>query len=306
MMKDRCYDLVRQHTFKMECIEKADELKQLLESERLHKEEGRLRAIYDLKGDPRHDEEKILSRFANTVEYIWNLRMTPILLVIAAIFFGMLTLLVAVFEISLYLEWSAASSLYQTWIQYSDSNEKGSFFLANIICMLPLAYICAASFYGFFKIKVNSFYALHPKQGTDPSCLVYSGMLLMRLSISVAYNFLELSQVKECAFFEVMGPLVKIQFLGEGFNKWIFPSLLLITVFLTAFDCYGRLLNCVGLKQFAFDEHFAEEKVIEGQGAIERYHKRKALLDAAEKNTQINELTDPLCSVNRTDATPLL
>lgn len=73
-------------------------------------------------------------------------------------------------------------------------------------------------------------------------------MLLMRLSIAVAYNFLELSRVKSCAFFEVMGPLVKISFLGEGFNKWIFPSLLLITIFMTVFDCFGRVLNCIGLK----------------------------------------------------------
>lgn len=148
-----------------------------------------------------------------------------------------------------------------------------------MICMVPLAYICAASFYGFFKIKINSFYALHPKQKTDPSCLVYSGMLFMRLSISVAYNFLELSKVKNCAFFEVMGPLVKIQFLGEGFNKWVFPSLLLITIFLTLFDCFGRLLNCIGMKQFAFDETFHEEKIIEGEAAIDRYHKRKQLLE---------------------------
>jgi hypothetical protein len=81
-------------------------------------------------------------------------------------------------------------------------------------------------------------------------------MLLMRLAIAVAYNFLELSRVKKCAFFEVMGPLVKIQFLGEGFNKWIFPTLFLLTIFLTAFDCIGRILNCVGLKQYALDDNY--------------------------------------------------
>lgn len=69
-----------------------------------------------------------------------------------------------------------------------------------------------------------------------------------------------------------MGPLVKIQFLGEGFNKWIFPSLFLLTIFLTFFDCIGRLLNCAGLKQFAFNEEYAEEKVIEGKAVIERHN----------------------------------
>ena len=46
-MKDRCYELVRTHTLKVEAIEAADSLKKVVESERLHKEEGRPRAIYD-------------------------------------------------------------------------------------------------------------------------------------------------------------------------------------------------------------------------------------------------------------------
>lgn len=75
---------------------------------------------------------------------------------------------------------------------------------------MPLAYICSCTYFGLFKIKINSFYALHSNRQTDPASLVFSGMLLMRLAIAVAYNFLELSRVKKCAFFEVMGPLVSI------------------------------------------------------------------------------------------------
>ena len=71
LMKDRCYELVRTHTLKVESIEAADSLKKVVESERLHKEEGRPRAIYDNKGDPRHEEDRIMSRFANRLEYIW-------------------------------------------------------------------------------------------------------------------------------------------------------------------------------------------------------------------------------------------
>ena len=72
-----------------------------------------------------------------------------------------------------------------------------------------------------------------------------------------------------------MGPLVKIKFLGQGFNKWVFPSVLILMILGTACDCMGRLMNCIGLKQFAFDEQYAEEKMIEGKAVIERYHKRR-------------------------------
>ena len=107
-------------------------------------------------------------------------------------------------------------------------------------------------------------YAIHSKRQTDPPCLVFSGMLLMRVAIAVAYNFLELSRVKKCAFFEVMGPLVKIGFLGEGFNKWIFPSLLFLMIFMTGFNCVGRILNCIGFSQYSFNEEYKEEKVFIG------------------------------------------
>ena len=77
-----------------------------------------------------------------------------------------------------------------------------------------------------------------------------------------------------------MGPLVKIGFLGEGFNKWIFPSLLFLMIFMTAFDCWGRILNCIGFSQYAFNEEYKEEKVIEGKAVIDRY-----LREQNEKST---------------------
>ena len=162
-MKDSCFELVRQHTFKMECIEEAEKLKELVDSVRFVKEEGRAKAIYDHKGDPKHSEDRILSQFANRVEYMWHIKGTPVLLITAAIMFFLTSMFVVFFEISLYLSADTAGGIYNTWVEFNDSNAS-SFLLANFICMLPLAYICAASFYSFFKIKVHSFYALHPKQ----------------------------------------------------------------------------------------------------------------------------------------------
>ena len=88
--------------------------------------------------------------------------MTPIFSILLGIFFTMLTLLVILFEVTLYLNWDH-SSLYNEWTNYSETNESGSFFLANFLCIMPLGYICAASYFGLFKIKVQSVYALHSK-----------------------------------------------------------------------------------------------------------------------------------------------
>lgn len=58
--------------------------------------------------------------------------------------------------------------------------------------------------------------------------------------------------------------------------------MLLLTIFLTVFDVIGRVLNCVGLKQYSFDEDYAEERVIEGKQVIERYLKVKSQVEKEE------------------------
>lgn len=90
----------------------------------------------------------------------------------------------------------------------------------------------------------------------------------MRLSVPLAYNFLELTRMDHAAIYVVMGPIKYVRFLGSDFNKWVFPSCLILMVLLTLFNIYGkshfsnflgRLLNCVGLKQYQFDSDFAQE-----------------------------------------------
>ena len=282
LVKDATYELRRQHKFKMEAIDESLRLKKILDSVVQHREHGSPCAIYDSKRQAHFNEESVFYRFCNRIEYFFNVHMSPILLLIVAFVFCILTAVVIFFEFSLYFSWDTNNGIYAAWVSFSSENKESSFFLANLICILPLTYICSASYFGLFKIKVQSVYALHSGQQTDPPCLVFSGMLLMRLASAVAYNFLELSRVKDCAFFQVMGPLVKIQFLGEGFNKWIFPTLLLLTIFLTVFDVIGRVLNCVGLRQYAFDEDYAEERVIEGKQVIERYLKNKSQVEQEE------------------------
>jgi hypothetical protein len=71
---------------------------------------------------------------------------------------------------------------------------------------------------------------------------------MLRLSTPLAYNFLELSGISKAAIYVVMGSIDNVKFLGEDFNKWVFPICLMLMVLLTALNIYGRLLNCLGLK----------------------------------------------------------
>ena len=137
----------------MEQIEVALELEKILESITCHKHEGRPKAIYNSAKEPRFNEAKCCHRIANRLQYFWYVKMTPIISILLGVFFTGMTLLIILFEVTLYMNWDH-SSLYNEWTNYSEANESGSFFLANFVCILPLAYICAASYFGLFKIKV--------------------------------------------------------------------------------------------------------------------------------------------------------
>lgn len=101
----------------------------------------------------------------NSIEYFWKVHMMPILIMIMGFILCSLTLLVVFLELSLFFAWdqSNESSFLSTWTSFSESNKSQSFFIANLVCFIPLSYICASSYFGLFSIKVQSMYALHAK-----------------------------------------------------------------------------------------------------------------------------------------------
>jgi hypothetical protein len=85
-------------------------------------------------------------------------------------------------------------------------------------------------------------------------------LLLTRLAYAVAYNFLQIAGINKCAFFVVMGPLDSLKILGQSFNKFVFPAALFLMVVLTATNCWSRILNAAGLKQYGFDDDYSESQ----------------------------------------------
>ena len=140
-----------------------------------------------------------------------------------------------------------------------------------MFCLVPLIYLVYATNYGLFQLKVSNIYALHKNHHTDPPCLLFSGMLMMRMSVPIAYNFLQLTHIENAAIYVVMGPVKYVSFMGQDFNRWVFPLCLMLMVFLTAFKIYGRLLACIGLKQYSFSADDQEEMASDGKYIIEQY-----------------------------------
>ena len=78
----------------------------------------------------------------------------------------------------------------------------------------------------------------------------------------LVYNFMDMAAApKNCAFFEVLGPMRSVSFLGEGFSRWVFPIALLLMFFMTLFNIYSRILRCLGLNRYNFDSSSSKEHV---------------------------------------------
>lgn len=154
----------------------------------------------------------------------------------------------------------------------------------QIACLIPLLYLVYATNYGLFQLKISNIYGLHKNQHTDPPCLLFSSMLLMRMSVPISYNFLQLTSIDQAAIYQVMGAVKYVSFLGEGFNRWVFPIALMLMVALTAFRIYGRLLSCLGLKQYSFEQEDQKELADDGKYIIEQY-KSEVLINQGPSST---------------------
>lgn len=101
-------------------------------------------------------------------------------------------------------------------------------------------------------------------------CLLYLfNSFILRLAVPIGYNFMILTRIDDSAFYEVMGPVRFVNFMGEDFNKWVFPICLLLMCVATIFNIYSRILNCIGLKQYSFDNEYTTEKLDDGKYLIE-------------------------------------
>lgn len=81
-----------------------------------------------------------------------------------------------------------------------------------------------------------------------------------------------------------MGPLDSLKVLGESFNKFVFPAALFLMAVLTATDCWSRILNYVGLKQYGFDDDYSESQTEQGKNIINKVRLQLKEAKDARKN----------------------
>lgn len=139
------------------------------------------------------------------------------------------------------------SIIGQTVVHHRKGDRPTIGFAGQVIASAWIAYMCAAAYDSMTSVKVWGGYALVRHRTSGSSACFYASYAC-RLTVPLAYNFtnfLPKATVKPTVFQNFFGVSIQLTWLGDGFNRY-FPVLILLPVFATLFNLYGKVKDCLG------------------------------------------------------------
>ncbi|XP_017024242.1 LMBR1 domain-containing protein 2 homolog [Drosophila kikkawai] len=160
-----------------------------------------------------------------------------------------------------------------------------NFFTIELFSTTILCYFFYCTYSTILRIRFLNQYYLAPHHQTNELSLIFSGMLLCRLTPPMCLNFLGLihmdthiipERIKETAYTRIMGHMDVIGIIANGFNIY-FPMSMLVICLATWFSLGSRFLNALnalGFEQFLQNERITTELVQEGIALMAREKRR--------------------------------
>lgn len=218
--------------------------------------------------------------YSPMVDWYWQCLLKPSFLKVLAVATGILSLMVVWSELTFFNSSPVLSIFAKILIVAKDNYD---FLTIELISMATLCYLCYCAYSTIFRIKFLNLYYLAPHHQTNEHSLIFSGMLLCRLTPPMCLNFLGLihmdshvikQRISETYYTQVMGHMDVIGIISDGFNIY-FPMVMLAFCLATWFSLGSRALNTLGFQQFMLNETIAAELVQEGRDLIEREKRRR-------------------------------
>ncbi|XP_017863708.1 PREDICTED: LMBR1 domain-containing protein 2 homolog [Drosophila arizonae] len=178
-------------------------------------------------------------------------------------------------------------SIFANVINVANSNN--DFFTIELFSMIVLCYFFYCTYSTILRIRFLNLYYLAPHHQTNEHSLIFSGMLLCRLTPPMCLNFLGLihmdshiiqKRIMETYYTQIMGHMDVIGIISNGFNIY-FPMCMLAFCLATWFSLGSRALNAMGFQQFLQHETIATELVQEGKDLIAREKRRRQRAEEA-------------------------
>ncbi|EJW85848.1 hypothetical protein WUBG_03240 [Wuchereria bancrofti] len=150
--------------------------------------------------------------------------------------------------------------------------------LLKIYATVIISYLCICAYYTVFKLQIYRYYHLDPHHMTDENSLLFSAILLCRLTPPICLNVLGMIHLDshitsdtefgvETQFTKLMGHLDLIPVLAKGINIYL-PILIVLLALGTWFKLGIRLLHFLGIDQFVDDDEMTVELVNGGKARV--------------------------------------
>uniref|UniRef100_A0A0R3S0S6 LMBR1 domain-containing protein 2 n=1 Tax=Elaeophora elaphi TaxID=1147741 RepID=A0A0R3S0S6_9BILA len=148
----------------------------------------------------------------------------------------------------------------------------------QIYATVIISYLCMCAYYTVFKLRIYRYYHLDPHHMTDENSLLFSAILLCRLTPPICLNVLGMIHLDshitsdadfgvETQFTKLMGHLDLIPVLAKGINIYL-PILIVLLALGTWFKLGTRLLHLLGIDQFVEDDEMTVELIEGGKACV--------------------------------------
>ena len=140
-------------------------------------------------------------------------------------------------------------------------------FGGQVVACAWLLYMCAAAMAGVHDAQIWGNRALVRRNTYGESACWYAS-LVARLTVPIAYNFmtnLPETTHKDTTFYHFLGRLIELTRLGNGFVLF-FPAFILLPVFATLFNLYGKIKSVFGFDLSSGDEDVENDPAGYGLG----------------------------------------
>ncbi|KAF9106463.1 hypothetical protein BGX29_009398 [Mortierella sp. GBA35] len=186
-----------------------------------------------------------------SLEWIWHLKLRPILLRSLAVVCAALSLLIVWSEMT-YQNVNPVLSVIGLLVQVA--RDRMSYGAIEAISFFTMLYMCTCAYTTLMKMKLLNNYVLVPNHHTDEPTLLFIGSYLCRLTFPLVYNYLTISSAgKEdsTVFAGYMGKIDMVPFLGE-FNYYM-PYVILVPTLITLFNVFAKMFAICSISDNFFD-----------------------------------------------------
>ncbi|XP_022918064.1 LMBR1 domain-containing protein 2 homolog [Onthophagus taurus] len=233
--------------------------------------------------------------YNSVIEWYWKCFFYTYYKKILAVLAGILSVAVVWSEVTFF---SKQPPLSIFAIMVDVAKRKYDYFLIEVLSTTVILYLCYCAYSTVLKIKLLNLYYLAPHHQTNEYSLIFSGMMLSRLTPPLCLNFLGLihmdshiikKQVLETHYTQIMGHMDVIAIISDGFNVY-FPMAILGFCLATYFSIGSRILSMLGFHQFLGDDEMTIDLINDGRELLKREkRKRQRIEESMSRRRELQE-----------------